>query len=122
MNNEIDIDFYFEGTNLSSNMEDYIEQIATLSKEKKFVRVKDIANGLNKKMPSVTSALNKLMDKGLVYYEKYAYVELTKEGEKLADRVYKRHSFLSDVFTNVLRMNRKKAEENACRIEHFLSP
>ncbi|MDY6935323.1 MAG: metal-dependent transcriptional regulator [Spirochaetota bacterium] len=113
---------YFENTELSSHMEDYLEIIATISRKKKVVRVKDIARGLNIKMPSVTSALNKLMQKGLVNYEKYGFIELTEEGEKLAERVYSRHRLLIDFFNIMLRIDREKADEEACRIEHHLSP
>ncbi|MCU0848996.1 MAG: metal-dependent transcriptional regulator [Spirochaetes bacterium] len=115
-------DELFENTDLSSHMEDYLERIAILSREKKVVRVKDIAKSLGIKMPSVTSALIKLCEKGLIVYEKYGYVELTPEGGMQAEKVYRRHSFLTDFFHNVLGMNETESSEVACKIEHHLSP
>ncbi len=115
-------DYFFDSTDLTSNMEDYIEQIELLSRKKKVVRVKDIAKSLNIKMPSVTAALHKLEEKGLINYERYGYVELTEEGKIIADRVYSRHSFLSIFFHNVLRMEKGRADKVACEVEHCLSP
>lgn len=112
----------FENTSLTSNMEDYIEQIELISRKKKVVRVKDIAKNLDIKMPSVTAAMIKLDKMGLVHYEKYAYVELTEEGKKLAAKVYNRHILLARFFHQFLRIDKKRAEDVACRIEHFLSP
>ena len=86
------------------------------------VRVKDIAKALKVKMPSVTSALQKLGEKGLIHYEKYGYVDLTDEGKTIAEKVYSRHACLGDFFHEVLHLDRQKADEEACRIEHHLSP
>ncbi len=113
---------FFADTSLSANMEDYMETIALLSQENRVVRVKDIAKSLKIKMPSVTAALGKLSEKGLIHYEKYGFVELTDEGRDVADRVYHRHTCLADFFRNVLRMDAGSADEEACRVEHHLSP
>ena len=112
----------FETTELSANMEDYIEAIAVLARENRVVRVKDIARYLDIKMPSVTAALGKLKEKGLVNYEKYGYAELTEEGTKAAGTVSRKHAFLKDFFHDVLRMGKDLSDEEACRLEHHLSP
>ena len=65
---------------LTSVMEDYLEAIFDLDKQKKVVRVKDIAKRLNVKMPTVTSMLKTLSKRELVHYEKYEYVEPTEKG------------------------------------------
>lgn len=106
---------------LSPNMEDYMENIALLLKENDVVRVKDIAKKLNIKMPSVTAALQKLKEKGLVDYEKYGHVQLTKKGKEIADTIYEKHSFLTEFFKNILSMDQKSAEDQACKLEHHLS-
>jgi DtxR family Mn-dependent transcriptional regulator len=111
----------FEETDLSANMEDYIETIALLSKKSKVVRVKDIAKSLNIKMPSVSAALIKLRDKELIEYEKYGYVELTDKGKHIASKVYQKHSCISGFLQNVLQLSKKQAEDEACKLEHYLS-
>ncbi len=111
-----------DSKNLTSNMEDYIEAISEISRQKKVVRVKDIAARLKIKMPSVTAALQKLSDKGLINYQKYGYIELTLEGEKIANEVCLKHSSLADFFHSVLCLNMEKSDQIACKIEHHLSP
>lgn len=108
-------------TVLSPNMEDYMENISMLLKEHDVVRVKDIAKKLNIKMPSVTAALQKLKEKGLVDYEKYGHVQLTAKGKEVADSIYEKHSFLTEFFKDILSMDTQKAEEEACKLEHHLS-
>lgn len=114
--------FPFEDTDLSPKMEDYLETISLLSRDNRVVRVKDIAKALKVKMPTVTSALQKLKDRGLIIYQKYGFVDLTDEGKVMADKVYSRHSCLADFFRQVLRLDDPLAGEEACRVEHHLSP
>jgi len=105
----------------SPNMEDYLEAIAMLRGEEKVVRVSQIGRRLNVKMPSVTSALSKLSERGLVEHERYGYVVLTSEGEKLAEEVIRRHKALTRFFAEALDVDPKIAEEDACKIEHVIS-
>jgi DtxR family transcriptional regulator, Mn-dependent transcriptional regulator len=65
---------------LTPVMEDYLDAIFDLDKEKWVVRVRDIAKRMHVKMPTATSMLKTLSERGLVNYERYEYIELTKEG------------------------------------------
>ncbi len=106
---------------LSSNMEDYLEVIAILKKEKSVARVKDISRLMDVKTPSVTAALNTLSKNGLIVHERYGYVEITPEGERLAQGVQGRHNILVKFLTNILSIAPKIASEDACKMEHTLS-
>ena len=55
---------------LTSSMEDYLEKIYELMKEKGYARVSDIASSLSVQPSSVTKMIQKLDDKKLVTYEK----------------------------------------------------
>lgn len=107
---------------LSASMEDYIEAIAALKKEKGVARVRDISHWLNVKNPSVTSALDTLFKNGLVIHEKYGYVDLTPEGEMMAQEVQKRHDTLFTFLTKILNIDPEIADVDACKIEHSISP
>ncbi|MBN1499467.1 MAG: metal-dependent transcriptional regulator [Spirochaetes bacterium] len=111
----------FEDTDLTANMEDYIETIALLSENSRVVRVKEIAASLNIKMPSVSAALSKLKEKGLIDYEKYGYVELTSVGREIAEKVYSRHKTIADFLTVILNFSADEANDEACKLEHYLS-
>ena len=107
---------------LSSTIEDYLETILNLEKNKKFVRVKDIAQKMEVKLPTVTSMLNNLVERGLINHEKYEYVELTKEGKRIAKNVYRRHVIFRDFLTGILNVDATTAEKDACKMEHVVSP
>jgi len=106
----------------SASVEDYLEAIANLHKGEKAVKVKQLSRMLNVKMPSVTAALQKLSEEGLVVHEKYGHIELTPEGNETAGEVIRRHKVLSRFLAQALGIDQKTAEEDACRIEHVISP
>ena len=107
---------------LSSNMEDYLEAVAMLKKEKGVARVKDISHLLNVEPPSVASALNNLSRNQLIIHERYGYVELTPEGKRVAKEVERRHKILVKFLTKILSISPKIAIEDACKMEHSMSP
>lgn len=106
---------------LTSTMEDYLEAIYDLDQDKKVVRVKDIAKRLDVKMPTVTSALKTLNERGMVHYEKYEYVELTREGSAVGHEMHRRHRLLLTFLTDILKIDHQVADEEACKMEHALS-
>jgi DtxR family transcriptional regulator, Mn-dependent transcriptional regulator len=106
---------------LTSVMEDYLETIFDLDQEKKVVRVKDIAKRMDVKMPSVSSMLRTLNDRGLVNYEKYEYVELTQDGSDVGKEMRRRHEVLLKFLTEILEVKFDIADAEACKMEHTLS-
>ena len=83
-------------------MEDYLEAIFDLGKEKRAVRVKDIAKRLNVKMPTVTSMLKTLSEREFIDYEKYEYIDLTRRGHRVGKEIHRRHSVLRGFFNQYL--------------------
>lgn len=106
---------------LTSSLEDYLKAIWIINLDKKVVRVKDIVEKLGVKASSVVEAMNNLKDKDLVNQEKYGYIELTSEGARLAKDIYKKHKSLYRFIRSVLGVDINTAEEDACRIEHYVS-
>ena len=105
----------------SSSIEDYLEAIAVLGNESPAVRVSEISRALGVKMPSVTAALKRLSEEGLVEHEKYAYVKLTLRGKRIAKDVCHRHEILSHFLRDILGVDPDLAEEDACKMEHAIS-
>ena len=106
---------------LTPAMEDYLEAIFNLGKEKRVVRVKDIAKRLGVKMPTVTNMLKALSKRELIDYEKYEYLELTKKGFNVGKEIHRRHHTLRSFLTDILNIDLKKADEEACKMEHAIS-
>lgn len=106
----------------TASMEDYLEAVAILQRDSNKVRVKQISDALGVKMPSVTAALRKLCLEGLVEHEKYGYVKLTPRGDRAARDVFHRHEVLRRFLIDVLNIDPELAREDACRMEHSISP
>lgn len=106
---------------LTSAMEDYLEAIFDIDKEKKFVRVRDIAKRMDVKMPTVSSMLKTLNQRGLVHYERYEYVELTRDGADVGQEMRRRHGVLFKFLTEILKVKPNVADREACKMEHTLS-
>lgn len=105
---------------LSENLEDYLETILELQTQHTVARVKDIAEKLGVLSGTVTSALRTLSDKGLINYKPYSFITLTVKGKRIAKEVLRRHHVIKDFLKCVLLLDERKAEENACKIEHAI--
>ena len=106
---------------LTESLENYLETIGMLIRKNKIARVKDISKELDVKNSSVNIALNVLADKGLIIHEKYGYVELTKEGKRIADDIQYKEDVLLRFFTEILGVDKEVALKDACRMEHTIS-
>lgn len=106
---------------ISPSQEDCLRSIFITKQQKQVVRVKDLAKSLKVRAPSVIEILKRLKEKNLVVQEHYGYIELTQEGLNKAKEIYERHIILKKFFHQVLRIDEKVAEEDVCKIEHYLS-
>lgn len=107
--------------NITPVLEDYLERILIMQEENKVARVKDLASYFKVKAPSVVDALGKLKKDGLINHESYGFVTLTPQGRLIAEEIYKKHILLKDFLHKVLYLNQDIAEDDACKIEHYLS-
>ena len=105
----------------SRSVEDYLEAIYNIVLEKGYARTKDISGELKITPASVTGMLRKLDSDNLINYEKYGAVTLTDKGREIAETVKEKHDTLR-AFLNILMISEKTADEDACRLEHDLSP
>ena len=107
---------------LTPNMEDYLEAIYEIDCLKHAVRVKDVSMRLGVTMPSVNNALKNLAAKGLINHNRYEYIELTDDGVDEASRISSRHRVLLTFLRDIIGVEETTAEQEACGIEHILSP
>lgn len=105
---------------LSEALEDYLEVIYRIIIKNSAVRVKDIAAELKVKNPSVTSALQALTKRGLINYEPYGVITLTKTGLDLALKTTEKHRLLKNFLAHVLGIQPAVANDTACRMEHVI--
>ena len=108
-------------SNLSASLEDYLEVICNLLETSDCVKAVEISRKLNISRASVSEALNKLVEKGLIIYEGHKGITITESGLLRAKEVISKHNTLTSFFENVLCLNKEESEDNACKIEHVIS-
>ena len=106
---------------LSASLEDYLEAIFHVVAERKVARSRDIAKRLGVNRSSVTGALHSLAHKGLVDYEPYEAITLTRKGKVIARNVVRRHEVLRDFLVRILSVDAVEADQAACQLEHAIS-
>lgn len=106
---------------LTPSMEDYLEKIYELMKEKGYARVSDIASSLSVQPSSVTKMIQKLDEQNYVTYEKYRGIILTTNGEQLGKLMKHRHKMLAS-FLRMLGVSEQTVEIDVEGIEHHVSP
>ena len=98
----------------------YLETIFVLSKEHSNVRSIDIAEHLSYSKPSVSRAMGILKTGGYITMDALGSIHLTEEGEKIAAKIYERHTLIT-TFLEALGVDKETAAEDACKMEHVLS-
>ena len=106
----------------SHSMVHYLQAVAALKVEMGYARVGDVATRLGVSKSGVTSMMRSLQGRGLVTHERYGCVELTPVGLELARRTESNRHVLSTFLTEILGVPEPVAEEDACMIEHLVSP
>ena len=105
---------------IQESAENYLETILVLKKKNGVVRSIDIANDLGVSKPSVSVAMKNLRNGEYIEMDKDGYITLLDKGLEIAEKIYERHTFLTDWLTSI-GVNPSVAAEDACRIEHVIS-
>ena len=108
-------------TNTNESAENYLETILILSKKLPVVRAVDISNELGFKKSSVSIAMKNLRLKNQITVTDAGFIYLTDEGRAIAEMIYERHELLSSCLIR-LEVSPETAAEDACKIEHVISP
>lgn len=105
---------------LQESGEMYLETILRLQEEMRIVRAIEVAEKMDYSKASVSRAVKILKNDGYIEVERTGNLLLTKEGEKLAKKIYDRHTTLTSYLESI-GIDAQTAEEDACRIEHVIS-
>ncbi len=98
----------------------YLESILVLSRRNENVRAIDICEYMGYSKPSVSRALGLLRDGGYVVSDKNGHLLLTDAGREVAEKIYDRHTRLSE-FLELIGVSSEVAASDACKIEHVIS-
>ena len=105
---------------LQESGEMYLETILILSQKSKFVRAIDVGEKMGFSRPSVSRAVHLLAEGGFITIDPDGGLALTDAGREIAEKIYERHTVLTDWFTR-LGVDGETAATDACKIEHVIS-
>lgn len=97
----------------------YLETILILSRRGN-VRSIDISEYMGYSKPSVSRAMRVLKDGGYIDMDKDSFITLTDSGREIAEKIYERHTVLSQMLVH-LGVSPNVAAEDACKMEHNIS-
>lgn len=101
-------------------VEDYLEAILMIRERQGYVRSIDVAEQLGVTKPSVTYSTKRLKEAGYITNDHAGMLVLTEKGQAVADKTYKKHTTLSQMF-EYLGVSHEQAVKDACLIEHDIS-
>ena len=98
----------------------YLESIYVLLKKNGNVRSVDIAEYMGYSKPSISRAVGLLKDGDFIRVAKDGSITLTRAGIAVAEKIYERHTLLSNLLIR-LGVSPETAGEDACKLEHAIS-
>ena len=106
---------------LRESAENYLESILVISKRQDVVRATDICAYFGYSRPTVSVVLKHFREAGLIHVDTNNHITLTEEGLSVATAMYERHTLIAQMLMQ-LGVPKEIALEDACKIEHDLSP
>ena len=100
--------------------EDYLEAILMIKERNGNVRSIDVAHELSFSKPSVSVAMKNLKANNYITVDENGYINLTETGPEIADKIYERHTVLTNWLTSI-GVDPEVAAEDACKMEHAIS-
>ena len=98
----------------------YLEAILVLSKKLGFVRSIDVSEYLGYSKPSVSRAMGILRRGDYITVDKDGSINLTDTGREIAEKIYERHTVLTQVLLQ-MGVSPETAAADACKLEHAIS-
>ncbi len=105
---------------LQESGEMYLETIFVLTKKGGIVRSIDVSEYIGYSKPSVSRAIGLLKSGGYITVGADGAIALTDVGYEVSERIYERHTVLTEFLTNI-GVDPDIAAEDACKLEHCIS-
>ena len=107
---------------LTQSVEEYLEAVFKLTRDGSPATVGQIAAALDVSPPSVSEMVRRLRSAGLVADDGGSGITLTAEGRAEGARLVRRHRLSERFLVDLLDMPWDTVHEEACKLEHALSP
>jgi DtxR family Mn-dependent transcriptional regulator len=106
---------------VSNVVEEYLEVIYRLQEKSGVARTSELVKMLNVVPGTITNTVERLEKESLIVHEPYKGVKLTKEGQRIALRIVRRHRLSERLLTDFLNVEWENAHDAACQLEHGIS-
>lgn len=108
---------------ITPTVEEYLETIHNLNTEGKPAIGARLAERLNVRAASVVGMVSTLKKSDYVVQNDHTKeLTLTPKGEKVAVSLARRHRLMERFLVDILQLDWEEAHEEACRLEHHISP
>ena len=98
----------------------YLETILRLSQKSGHVRAIDVGEEMGYSKPSVSRAMSLLKQGEYIVIAKDGAITLTETGRELAEKIYARHTLITNFLVSI-GVDEETAAEDACKMEHSIS-
>ncbi|EAZ82649.1 metal-dependent transcriptional regulator [Algoriphagus machipongonensis] len=103
----------------SQTEENYLKALFNLANEENEVNISELAGQMQVSMPTVNSMVKNMQKNGWVIYEKYRPVTLTKDGQKAAALIIRKHRLTEMFLVNKMGFGWEEVHEIAEQVEHI---
>ena len=98
----------------------YLESIYVLTRRSAHVRSIDVCEYMGYSKPSISRAMGLLKASDHIRIDNDGYITLTESGKAVAERIYERHTLLTELLVK-MGVSQETAAADACRLEHAIS-
>ena len=105
---------------ITESVEEYLEAVYRLHERGEIASTISITRELKVSPASATEMLQKLAKRGYLKYAPYRGVTLTSKGEKIGERLLRKHRVM-EKFLSTLGLPKSEIHKNACELEHHIS-
>lgn len=105
---------------MKESAQNYLETILLIEKNEGVVRSIDVAKALGVTKPSVSRAMGKLKDAGLIEMDESNKIVLTKKGKKEATLILEKHETVMQFLMMTTDVTEEVAREDAAKISYVM--
>lgn len=111
----------FEHNEISHSVAHHLTAIGELTAEHGYARVSDVARHLDITRGSASLTLKALKQKAFVLEDGNKFLRLSDEGQRIVDIIQAKRRVFRTFLEDVLKVESRQAEVDACKVEHLLS-
>lgn len=111
----------FESNEISHSVAHHLFAIDDLLTRSGYARVTDVARALKISRGSASLTLKALKGRDLVVEDENKFLKLSDTGQRIIDEIRAKRQIVHQFLRDVLEMDSRQAEIDACKVEHLFS-